>query len=202
LAWLLDNNYVFLGLAHYRSDGGAQLHADAESALGLFKDPALIPVVYSGLLERQDRLVQRSDGDDRILTIDYCAGASALHQLDPLDDIVIQEWTPEGRPAATTWVVGRFSKNVFAASAQEIPVLKEKVAWLLEHSGAARNSHAYRETRALFNRVPKRELFYASEAAIKDILDRMVYMSSDDEVAVTARSGAGYHAVCAAFLNL
>ena len=27
LGWLLDNNYVFLGLAHYRSDGGTQLHA-------------------------------------------------------------------------------------------------------------------------------------------------------------------------------
>jgi hypothetical protein len=26
--------------------------------LGLFKDPALIPVVYSGLLERQDRLLR------------------------------------------------------------------------------------------------------------------------------------------------
>ena len=183
-------------------DGGAQLHADAESALGLFKDPALIPVVYTGLLERQERLVQRGTGDDRILSIDYCAGASALHQLDPLDDIVLQEWTPDGRPAATTWLVGRFSKNVFTASAQEIPLLTEKVAWLLEHSGAARNSHAHRETRAIFNRFPKRELFYADEAAIKDILDRMVYVSSDDEVAVTSRTGAGYQAVCVAFAGI
>jgi glutamate dehydrogenase len=202
LGWLLDNNYVFLGLAHYRSDGGAQLHADAESALGLFRDPALIPVVYSGLIERQDRLIRRDDGDDRILSIDYSAGVSALHQLDPLDDIVIQEWTREGRPVATTWLVGRFSRNVFSASAQEIPLLTEKLAWLLEHSGAARNSHAYRETRAIFNRFPKRELFYADEASIKDILDRMVYVSSDDEVAVTSRTGAGYHAVRAAFSGI
>jgi glutamate dehydrogenase len=201
LGWLVDNNYVFLGLAHYRSDG-TRLHADAECALGLFKDPALIPVVYAGLPERQERLVQRGEGDDRILSIDYCAGVTALHQVDPLDDIVIQEWTREGRPAATTWLVGRFSRNVLSASAEKIPLLDGKLAWLLEHSGAAPISHAQRETRAIFNRFPKRELFYAGEASIKDILDRMVYVSSDDEVAVALRTGAGYQAVCAAFASI
>ena len=88
---------------------------------------------------------------------------------------------------------------MFSASAQEIPRLSEKLAWLLEHSD---NSQADRETRALFNRFPKRELFYADEAALDDLLDRMVYVSSDDEVAVTSRMGAGYHAVRAAFSGI
>jgi glutamate dehydrogenase len=202
LDWLLANNYVFMGLARYRSDGGTQLYADAEAALGLFKDPTMIPVVYPGLLERQQQLIQQDDRSDRVLSIDYGAGASAIHQLDPLDDIVIREWRSDGRLAVKTWLVGRFSKSVMSAGAQEIPLLKEKLAWLLEHSGAARNSHAYRETRALFNRVPKRELFYADEAAIKSIIDRMIHVSSDDDIAVTARAGAGYHAVCAAFSNI
>ena len=202
LDWLLANNYVFMGLARYRCDGGAHPHADAEAALGLFKDPALIPVVYPGLLEREHHLVRCDDRSDRLLSIDYCAGASALHQLDPLDDIVIREWRGDGTLAAKTWVVGRFSKSVFSAGAQDIPMLKEKLAWLLEHSGAARNSHAYRETRALFNRFPKRELFYADEGSIKNILDRMIHVSSDDDIAVTARAGPGYHSVCAAFSNI
>src|SRR5262249_55169309 len=79
---------------------------------------------------------------------------------------------------------------------------KEKLAWLLEHSGAARNSHAYRETRAIFSRFPKRELLYADERALKDIIDRMVHASSDDEIAVTSRAGAGYQAVCTAFSDI
>src|SRR5262245_48863495 len=201
LSWLLANNYVFMGLARYRADGAGHLHADTEAGLGLFKDPALIPVVYPGLLERQSDLLHQGSSD-RIIAIDYCAGATALHQLDPLDDVVIDEWSRDGALLARTWVVGRFSKSMASAGAQDIPLLKEKLAWLLEHSGAARNSHAYRETRAVFSRLPKRELFYASETALKEIVDRIVYASSDDEIAVTSRSGGGYHAVSTAFSDI
>ena len=38
--------------------------------------------------------------------------------------------------------------------------MREKLAWVLEHSGDPSNSHAYRETRALFNHFPRRELLY------------------------------------------
>ena len=40
----------------------------------------------------------------------------------------------------------------------------DKLAWLLEHSGALTNSHAFREIRATFNHFPKRELLYAGRA--------------------------------------
>ena len=64
------------------------------------------------------------------------------------------------------------------------------------------NSHAYRETRAIFNHFPKRELFYSDAASLKDIIDRMVFMSSDDEIAVSVRTASGYDAVRIAFSDL
>jgi hypothetical protein len=54
----------------------------------------------------------------------------------------------------------------------------------------------------MFNRFPKRELFYSDAASLGEIIDRLVNMSSDDEIAVTTRQGAGYRAVCVAFSNL
>ena len=64
------------------------------------------------------------------------------------------------------------------------------------------NSHAYREIRALFNRFPKRELFYANAQSLKEIIDRIVYMTGDDEIAVHCRKGAGYVALYVAFSRL
>jgi glutamate dehydrogenase len=202
LHWLLENNYVFQGMLRYRARPDAEAHPELESALGAFKDPALVPTVFPGLLDQQQLHIQPDETDERIIDIDYCTGASALHQLEPIDDLVIREWAPDGRLTAATLVVGRFSKSAFAARAQDIPGLKDKLSWLLEQSGAAPNTHAYRETRALFNRFPKRELLYAEGAALKDVLDRMIQISSDDEIAVTTRSGAGYYAVCVAFSSI
>jgi glutamate dehydrogenase len=95
--------------------------------------------------------------------------------------------------------LGRLAKVAFTQKAADIPLLKQKHDWLLAHSGAMPNSHVYREIRALFNRFPKRELFYASAPSLKDIIDRIAYMSGDDEIAVHARKGQGYMALSIAF---
>ncbi|HET8645782.1 MAG TPA: NAD-glutamate dehydrogenase domain-containing protein, partial [Vicinamibacteria bacterium] len=50
-----------------------------------------------------------------------------------------------------------------------------------------------------FNRFPTRELFYANVQGLKDILQRIVFMTGDDEIAVHTRSGPGYVTLYVAF---
>ncbi|PYQ20173.1 MAG: hypothetical protein DMF81_19425, partial [Acidobacteria bacterium] len=137
--------------------------------------------------------------DHRIVDIDYCNNASAIYHIEPIDDIVIREWGADGKLVEATLLVGRLAKGAFTQKAADIPILKDKLEWLLEHSGAIPKSYAYREIRALFNRFPARELFYANVQALKEITDRIVYMSGDDEIAVHCRKGAGYVALQIAF---
>jgi len=196
--WLVDDNYVLLGMMRYRARLNAPAQPEQESALGVFKDPALLPVVFPGLMQ-QDARVESIDRDDCIIELDYSPGASAIHHLEPLDDFLIREWTPDGQLASATLVVGRLAKSAFSARPQEMPLLREKLKWLLEHVNAAPGTHAYRETRAIFNSFPKRELLYSTVAAIKEIVDRMVQISGDDEIAVTTRQGNAYNAVNIAF---
>jgi glutamate dehydrogenase len=202
LDWLLSDNYVLLGMLQYRSGPDGGLNPDRDTALGVFTVPDLLPVVFPGLMEEEQTHIRPTERDDRIIDIDYCNNASAIHHLEPIDDLVVREWAPDGSLARATLLLGRLAKSAFTARAQDIPLLREKLVWLQEVSGAVPNSHAYRETRAIFNRFPKRELFYADANALKDIIERMVYMASDDEIAVTARQGAGYHAVSIAFSDL
>jgi glutamate dehydrogenase len=201
LDWLLEDNYVFMGLLRF-VQGASGLEPDHDAALGAFREPDLLPVVFPGVMEEEHEHVRVADDDDPVIDIDYRNHATAIHHLEPVDDIVVREWGPDGRLEAATLLLGRLSKGASTAKPESIPLLREKLAWLLEHCGAAPNSHAYRETRAIFNHFPKRELFYADAPSLKDIIDRMVFMASDDEIAVTVRQGRGYAAVGIAFSDL
>ncbi len=200
--WLLRENYVLLGMLRYSLSADGVPHPDQDSAMGVFTDPDLLPVVFPGVMEHEQAHIRPVDEDDRIIDIDYCTNASAIHHLDPVDDIVVREWSADGSLASATLLLGRLAKGAFTAKAEEMPLLAGKLAWIRERSGAVVGSHVYRETRAIFNRLPKRELFYSDEASLAEIIDHLVHMSSDDEIAVTSRQGAGYRAVCIAFSDL
>ena len=199
LLWMLDENFIFLGSVRYRFAADGSAHRVAESALGAFTDESLLPVVFPNLVEEIEARLKPSAEDPRVVDIDFANNASALHHVDPLDNVIVREWGPAGELLEATVFLGRMAKVAFTQKAADIPLLKQKHEWLLAHSGDLPNSHVYREIRALFNRFPKRELFYASAPSLKDIIDRIVYMSGDDEIAVHARRGQGYMALSIAF---
>jgi glutamate dehydrogenase len=197
LDWLLADNYVLMGALRFqRSPDGFE--PDQDAALGAFREPDLLREVFPGLMEEERRHAEPRADDSRILDIDYRVHASAIHHVEPVDDFVVREWGPTGELEAATLVLGRLAKSAFTARADGIPVLAQKMAWLHQASGASVNSHTWRETRAIFNHFPKRELLYADATQLKDIIDKMVYLSSDDEIAVSVRAGEAYHAVSVA----
>jgi len=202
LEWLLDGDYIFLGTVCYRPKPDGLLGRIDESATGVFTDESVLPVVFPGLLEEIESRLRPAAADDRIVDIDYCNNASAIYHLEPIDDIVLREWGADGNLLQATLLVGRLGMGAFTQKASGIPLLREKHDGLLAHSGALTNSHAYREIRALFNRFPKRELFYADVESLREIFDRIVYMTGDDEIAVHRRRGSGYIVLSIAFSRL
>ena len=202
IEWLLDDNYILMGTVRYRIGADGGLDRLEETATGVFNDMTLVPVVFPGVIEElETHLVPRA-GDDRIIDIDYCNNAAAIYHVEPIDDIVIREWGEDGKIQGATVLLGRFARGAFAQRADKIPLLKEKHDWLLRQSHAAPNSHGWREIRAAFNRFPKTELFYADATDLKIIVDRIAFMTGDDEVAVHCRKGAGYEALYVAFSRL
>ncbi len=202
LDWLLADNYIFQGTLKYRVGSEGRAEPIHETATGVFTDRALLPVVFPGFMERIEASLAPRSQDDRIIDIDHCHDAQAIYHLDPIDDLIVREWGPDGRLAEATLVLGRFAKGAFTQKAGEIPLLKEKLEWLITSSGALPKSYAHREIRALFNRFPRRELFYSEAPSLKEIIDRIVYMTGDDEIAVHARPGRGYVALAIAFSRL
>src|SRR5439155_1278555 len=143
--------------------------------------------------------IERIDSRERLRHLEHAVFSVLKSVFMAVDDFEIREWGPDGKLVEATLLVGRLAKGAFTQKAAGIPILKEKLDWLLANSGVIAKSYAYREIRAIFNRFPTRELFYANVQALKEIIDRIVFMSSDDEIAVHVRKGAGYVALQTAF---
>jgi glutamate dehydrogenase len=202
LEWLIDDNFVLMGLVRYVPGADGVLHAQDGSAQGAFKDPALLETVFPGLSADIARNLAPAADDPRIVHIDYCVRGRAIHHLGPLEDVFIREWTPEGRLAGMTLFIGRFAKSAFATKAADIPVLDAKLRHMLDGLGVSRNSHTWREARAVFNHFPKRELFYTRREDLCAIVEQIVTLVGDDEIAVAVRQGTGYAAVTVAFSDV
>ncbi len=202
LDWLVEDNFVLLGVMRYVPGSDGVLHAQEGSALGAFKDPALLETVFPGLVEDIQRYLEPAADDTRIIDIDYCVGGRAIHHLGTLEDVFVREWARDGGLAGMTLVIGRFAKSAFATKAAAVPVLDDKLKGILNGLGVPRNSHAWREARAIFNHFPKRELFYARGADLQRIIEQIVTLVGDDEIAVAARTGTGYAAATVAFSDV
>ncbi len=202
LEWLADENYIFLGTARYRLEGDALPDRIPESVSGAFTDATLLPVVFPGFVEDVESHILPAPDDNRIIGLDYCKNASAIYHLEPIDNIVIREYGENGNLAGLTLLLGRLARGTFVQRADRIPLLREKADWILRESGAIPNSHLYREMRAIFNRIPMRELFYASPQDLKDLIEPMVFMMGDEDIVIHRRSGADYIALSIAFSRL
>ena len=110
LDWLMADNYVILGVERYTFGPDGQPHADSTTALGVFKDPTLLPVVFPGLMEVQRTHLRPTAKDERVIDVDYCPNAQAIHHLEPIDDVVIREWGADGALQASTLLLGRLAK--------------------------------------------------------------------------------------------
>jgi glutamate dehydrogenase len=202
LEWLLDENYVFLGLAHYIIGEDERPHRVADSVSGVFGDPELLPVVFPGLLDAVESSIRPTPDDSRIISLDFCSNQSAIHHLYPIDYIILRRWDDQGNFRGASILLGRFSRGTFVQRAERIPILREKIHWILEHMGVVQKSHIYREMVATFNRMPMRELFYAPATALEAILEPIAFMLGDDEIVVRSRNGSGYVVLSVAFSRL
>jgi glutamate dehydrogenase len=200
--WLLDENYVFLGVARYSVGPDGRPHRIPDSLTGVFNDPELLPVVFPGLLEEVESHIRPEPDDSRIVSLDFCRNSSAIHHLYPIDYIVLREWDAQGNFVGAFLLLGRFARGTFVQRAERIPILREKIQWILKDMGALKNSHIYRELVSTYNRMPMRELFYSPPAALRALLEPIAFMVGDDDIVIHTRQGANYIVLAIAFSRL
>jgi hypothetical protein len=152
LSWLLEDNYIFQGVVRYRVGADSLPDRIPESASGVFTDPELLPGGVPGP-DRRGRGASSSDNDHRIVDVDYCHNAESIYHLEPIDDVVVR-WRAGRQAGGSHAAGGPLRQGRLHPEDGRDSAAQEKMDWLLVNSGTAPKSYAYREIRALFNRIP------------------------------------------------
>lgn len=199
--WLKADNFIYMGMIRYSPDEAGDLAPQAESALGVFREPVLLPEVFPGLLDEVRVRLLPEASDNRVIDVDYCGNTTAIYHLEPVDYVAVRERADESALGSVTFILGRFAVGAMHQKSADVPMLREKLEWLLTASGARKDSFYYREIRKIFGILPKRELFYADTESLKVFIDSVIFMTSDEEVIVSGRTGVAgrYHVLYLAF---
>ena len=157
LRWLDDGNFTFLGYREYdlvNVSGEDVLELREESGLGLLR---------AGTDARQVQHLteagRKKAREKRALVITKANSRSTVHRPAYLDYIGIKSFDAAGNVNGERRFIGLFATTAYAGSVRDIPVVREKVAAVLDDAGFPPDSHSGKDLLGILETYPRDELF-------------------------------------------
>jgi len=166
LNWLAADHFTFLAYRAYTYDGNGEAvayHQVPGTGLGLMGDPSfrLFDAAASGqAVPAEVRAFHKRDS--RIL-ITKSDRPSTVHRNTPMDVIIVKQLDEAGRLAGELRFVGLFTSTAYNASPRNVPLLKGRVARVIERAGLDSRSHDGKALLHILETYPRDELFQAAE---------------------------------------
>jgi glutamate dehydrogenase len=161
LNWLADGRFTFLGYREYRlgtGPEGMELTAVPGTGLGILRHDRVGPGSFALL---PDELKARALGPQRLI-VTKANSRSTVHRPSYLDYVAVKRLSPDGAVMGEYRFLGLFTHAAFAETIKGIPVLRRKLAEVLEFSGMAADSHDGKEVAEVLDFYPREELFMSS----------------------------------------
>ncbi|PZM93596.1 MAG: NAD-glutamate dehydrogenase, partial [Actinobacteria bacterium] len=159
LRWLADDHFTFLGYREYRlvdtGDGDKALEAVPGSGLGILRQAQTAPRRLSSMAPEAAAKVR----EKRLLIITKANSRSTVHRSSYLDYIGFKVFDDNGEVVGERRFLGLFSTAAYRTSVRELPVVKRKVADVLERSGLSPRSHLGKNLLQILESYPRDELF-------------------------------------------
>ena len=167
LEWMEGAHFVFQGyqrLRLRRGRGGDRLVAVRGSGLGVLRDghasgEGSAGADVGGTLRGALRAAVRSAEP---LRVSKASRRSTVHRPGHLDQVAVKEFDAAGRVVGEHRFVGLWTSTAYFASPAEIPVVRRKVAAVVERFGLDPHSHDGKAVLAVLETWPRDELFQAS----------------------------------------
>ena len=161
LRWLADNHFTFLGYREYDLvDGpdGMALLALPGTGLGILRHDkhgsmsfaALPPEVRARARDRQRLILTKANS------------RSTVHRPNYLDYIAVKRVNDAGEVVGEHRFLGLFTHAAYHESITRIPVLRRKLASVLEAAGMTPDSHDGQDLTEILEGYPREELFQIS----------------------------------------
>ncbi len=190
LDWLQKDHFVFLGARYFAVktfSSQENVFCTEEdpniSALGLLKDDDianaddLVPgFSRARIVPDQDRT---PSGIFPLVTVMKTNHRSPVHRHSRIDSIEVMDWAHDGHIQGVYQFIGIFTKEVFATSAFEVPILSRKIQSVFDRFGLSPDWHDGRALIGILDSIPRDEMFYLSEDDMADIGQKVLQLGEE-----------------------
>ncbi|MFE0578287.1 MULTISPECIES: NAD-glutamate dehydrogenase [unclassified Streptomyces] len=181
LRWLADDHFTFLGYREYNLVDGDSLSAVPGTGLGILRsDPHHSgkedghPVSPS--FNRLPADARAKAREHRLLVLTKANSRSTVHRPSYLDYVGVKKFDADGNVVGERRFLGLFSSAAYTESVRRVPVIRRKVAEVLERAGFSPSSHDGRDLTQILETYPRDELFQTPVDQLQSIVTSVLYL--------------------------
>lgn len=180
LRWLAADHFTFLGFREYELTDGDSLAAVAGTGLGILRsDPKhsedeAHPVSPS--FSRLPADARAKAREHKLLVLTKANSRSTVHRPSYLDYVGVKRFDKEGNVIGERRFLGLFSSAAYTESVRRVPVIRRKVAEVLDGAGFTPNSHDGRDLLQILETYPRDELFQTPVDQLRAIVTSVLYL--------------------------
>ncbi|RSS44365.1 NAD-glutamate dehydrogenase [Streptomyces sp. WAC07061] len=181
LRWLSDDHFTFLGYREYNLVDGDALSAVPGTGLGILRsDPVhrgqedAHPVSPS--FNRLPADARAKAREHRLLVLTKANSRATVHRPSYLDYVGVKKFDADGNVVGERRFLGLFSSAAYTESVRRVPVIRRKVAEVLEGAGFSPSSHDGRDLLQILETYPRDELFQTPVDKLREIATSVLYL--------------------------
>jgi len=177
LRWLADNHFTFLGYREYdlvEGEQGMALVSVPGTGLGILRHDKKGSASFAALPPE----VRARAKDPQRLILTKANSRSTVHRPSYLDYIAIKRVDASGGVIGEYRFLGLYTHEAYHESIARIPVLRRKLAEVLQRSGAAPDSHDGKDLTEILEAYPREELFQISADELTPIALGVLHLRS------------------------
>ncbi|MFJ3924983.1 NAD-glutamate dehydrogenase [Streptomyces sp. NPDC090022] len=181
LRWLADDHFTFLGYREYNLVDGDALAAVPGTGLGILRsDPHhsgqedAHPVSPS--FNRLPADARAKAREHKLLVLTKANSRATVHRPSYLDYVGVKKFDADGNVVGERRFLGLFSSAAYTESVRRVPVIRRKVAEVLEGAGFSPNSHDGRDLLQILETYPRDELFQTPVDKLREIVTSVLYL--------------------------
>ncbi|OEJ26631.1 NAD-glutamate dehydrogenase [Streptomyces agglomeratus] len=180
LRWLAADHFTFLGYREYELTADDALSAVPGTGLGILRsDPHHSGTEDHPVSPSFSRLpadVRAKAREHKLLVLTKANSRSTVHRPSYLDYVGVKKFDADGNVVGERRFLGLFSSAAYTESVRRVPVVRRKVAEVLETAGFSPNSHDGRDLLQILETYPRDELFQTPVDQLTSIVTSVLYL--------------------------
>lgn len=180
LRWLAADHFTFLGYREYELKDSDALAAVPGTGLGILRsDPHHSEDEAHPVSPSFDRLpadVRAKAREHKLLVLTKANSRSTVHRPSYLDYVGVKKFDAKGNVVGERRFLGLFSSAAYTESVRRVPVIRRKVAEVVEGAGFSYNSHDGRDLLQILETYPRDELFQTPVDQLRSIVTSVLYL--------------------------